>query len=101
MLLGKFNKAAYQKADKIIYEEIFEDKTRIEVTDKTTILQIVGILGESKKESTPFMAREQLLFVRAKDTLVLYKNETAFQDARGAYSISQDAEKSLMELIKK
>lgn len=101
VLLGKFDKAAYRKADKIIYGEIIGSKKKIEVTDKTTILQIVEILGESKKDPTPFMAKEQLIFVRAKDTLVVYKNETAFQDARGSYSISRDAEKSLMELIKK
>lgn len=101
LLSGKFNKSSYQKADKIIYEEIFDKKNRIEITDKTTILQMVEILGESEKDKTPFVAREQLLFIRPKDTLVIYKNGNTFQDARNSYSISAESEKRLMRLIKK
>ncbi|MFV0418755.1 MAG: hypothetical protein ACK5KT_08510 [Dysgonomonas sp.] len=100
LLSGKFNKTAYQKADKIIYEEIFDKKKR-EITDKSTILQIVEILGVSQKDKTPLMAKEQLLFVRQKDTLVVYKNGTTFQDARGLYSISEEADKKLTELLKR
>lgn len=100
LLSGKFNKTAYQKADKIIYEEIFDKKKR-EITDKNTILQIVEILGASQKEKTPLMAKEQLLFVRQKDTLVVYKNGTSFQDARGSYSINEVSDRQLTELLKK
>lgn len=101
VLFGKFDKTAYQKTDKIIYGEIFDDKGKLEITDKTTILQIVQILSESKKEPIVFMAKEQLLFVRPKDTLVIYKNETSFQDARGSYTLSDESEKRLMNLLKK
>lgn len=101
VLLGKFNKTTYQKADKIIYGEIFDDKENVEITDKTTILQIVQILSESKKEPNVFMAKEQLLFVRPKDTLVIYKNGTSFQDARGSYTLSDESEKRLIDLLKK
>lgn len=100
LLSGKFNKTAYQKADKIIYEEIF-DKKKKEITDKSSILQIVEILGTSQKDKAPFMAKEQLLFVRQKDTLVVYKNGTSFQDARGSYSISEESDRRLTELLKK
>jgi len=100
LLKGNFNKARYQKANKIIYEEIFENK-KIEITDKTVILQIVEILGESKKESAEFMTKEQLLFVRNKDTLVVFKNGTSFKDARNTYGLSEESEKRLMNLINK
>lgn len=100
ILSGKFNKSAYRKADKIVYEEIFENK-KVEITDKATILQIVEILGESKKEPANFVAKEQLLFIRTKDTLVVYKNDAGFQDARGSYVISDRAEQQLMKLLSK
>lgn len=100
LLSGKFNKTAYQKADKIIYEEIFDKKKR-EITDKNTILQIVEILSESTKDKTQFMAKEQLLFIRQKDTLVIYKNGATFQDARGSYSINEESDRQLTELLKK
>lgn len=100
ILSGKFNKSAYRKADKIVYEEIFENK-KVEITDKAVIFQIVEIFGESKKEPANFVAKEQLLFIRAKDTLVLYKNNAGFQDARGSYVISDEAEQRLMKLLSK
>lgn len=100
LLSGKFNKSAYQKADKIIFEEIF-DKKKTEITDKSTIVQIVEILGVSQKDKMPFMAKEQLLFVRQKDTLVVYKNGTSFQDARGSYIISEESDRRLTELLRK
>lgn len=99
VLMGKFNKSAYQKADKIIYDELFENK-KTEITQKEVVLNIVELLSESTKVSEEFIPKEQLLFVRAKDTLVLYKNDTYIRDSRGTYSLTNSTEKRLKELLK-
>lgn len=99
VLMGKFNKSAYQKADMIIYEELFENK-EIEIKDKDVIFDVVELLSKSNKVSEEFVPKEQLLFVRAKDTLVLYKNDTYLRDSKGIYSLTSRAEKRIMELLK-
>lgn len=99
-LMGKFNRSAYQKADRIIYEELFENK-RTEIANKEIVLDIVELLSKSTKVSEDFIPKDQLLFVRVKDTLVLYKNGTYIKDSRGTYSLTNSEEERLMELLKK
>lgn len=97
--MSKLNKEHYHNADKIIYENLAEN-IMVEITDKEGIMNIVKILAEAKKSPVKFIPKEKLLFIRGKDTLMIYKNKTVFKCLEGMGCLTDGAEKELRLLLK-
>jgi len=94
-----FNKARYQNADRIIYEEIFVNKSDIQ--DQGAIISILDIMGTAKKETVKFLAKEQFQFFIKGDTVSVIRNGTALGDAKGTYSLSNASSEQLDKLLQK
>lgn len=89
----------YKGSDKIVYEKMFVGK--LEVEDKNTIDEIISLLGTAKKGPSKFIVKEQLFFIKNKDTLTIRKSESSLQNVDGSFQLDEQAEERLMKLLGK
>lgn len=96
---GKFNITRYRNTDRLIYEEIFRNKT--DITDKGNIISILDILATAKKEPVKFIAKEQFQFIIKGDTISVNRNGRSLGDAKGTYSLPDSSSEELDKLLQK